>query len=179
MTQSATKLVPLVCFSLFLTPLCVRPVHAQAIHEGKLTGTVTQEDGAVLPGATVDISGPQLLGGKRSAVTSGDGTYLFLNVPKGVYVVTTGLAGFKTIVRDNVLPPRRIGVRAFAAIARRNNGYRSDAKIGRLQVGANQKLMIEVFDLILVILDARRKHREFQPGVVRPRIAPFAGRRTF
>ena len=56
----------------------------------------------MLPGATVDISSPQLLGGKRSAVTSGDGTYLFLNVPKGVYVVTTGLAGFKTIVRDNV-----------------------------------------------------------------------------
>ncbi len=102
MTQSATKLVALVCFSLFLTALCARSVHAQAIHEGKLTGTVTQEDGAVLPGATVDIAGPQLLGGKRSAVTSGDGTYLFLNVPKGVYVITTGLAGFKTIVRDNV-----------------------------------------------------------------------------
>src|SRR6476660_302019 len=92
MTHSATRLVALVCISLFLAALCARAVHAQAIHEGKLTGTVTQEDGAVLPGATVDISGPQLLGGKRSAVTSGDGTYLFLNVPKGVYVVTTGLA---------------------------------------------------------------------------------------
>ena len=70
MTYSATKLVALVCFSLFLSALCARSVHAQAIHEGKLTGTVTQEDGAVLPGATVDISGPQLLGGKRSVVTS-------------------------------------------------------------------------------------------------------------
>ena len=102
MTHSATRLVALVCFSLFLNALCARSMHAQAIHEGKLTGTVTQEDGAVLPGATVDISSPQLLGGKRSTVTSGDGTYLFLNVPKGIYEVTTALGGFKTIVRDNV-----------------------------------------------------------------------------
>ena len=85
------------CFSLFLAALAARPVHAQAIHEGKLTGTVVRRMAPAVPGATVDIAGPQLLGGQpiRGHVRRRH-VRLFLNVPKGVYDVTTGLAGFKT-----------------------------------------------------------------------------------
>ena len=49
-----------------------KEVIAQAIHEGKLTGHVSGENGSTLPGTTVEVSSPQLLGGKRSTTTSVD-----------------------------------------------------------------------------------------------------------
>ena len=58
---------------LLLVGVSVRPVRAQAILEGKVTGTVTSEDGVPLPGATVEISSPALLAGTRSATTSAKG----------------------------------------------------------------------------------------------------------
>src|SRR5215212_8614577 len=70
--------------------------------EAVMTVHVSTEDGSILPGTTVEVSSPQLLGGKRSTTTSADGAYLFLNLPAGRYEVTLSLAGFKTIVRQNI-----------------------------------------------------------------------------
>jgi hypothetical protein len=56
----------------------------------------------VIPGASVEISSPALLGGAKSATTSATGTYVFLNLPAGRYTVTASLSGFKTVVRENV-----------------------------------------------------------------------------
>jgi hypothetical protein len=89
------------CF-LFSLVLSARSASAQAIHEGKLTGTVAGADHAVIPGATVEISSPALMPGTRSTTTSENGTYLFLNLPVGRYSVTTSIAGFKTVVRENI-----------------------------------------------------------------------------
>ena len=75
------------CFSLLVVGVGVRSAHAQAILEGKMTGTVTSEDGALLPGATVEISSPALLGAGRTTTTSARGTYVFLNLPVGTYRV--------------------------------------------------------------------------------------------
>jgi hypothetical protein len=90
-----------ICLSLLLVGVGVRSVRAQAILEGKLTGTVVSEDGATLPGATVEISSPALLG-TRSATTSTKGTYFFLNLPVGKYTVTASRDAFKTVVQENV-----------------------------------------------------------------------------
>jgi hypothetical protein len=89
------------CFSL-LFAIGALPLRAQAVHEGKLTGTVTSEDHAVMPGATVEISSPAQMGGAKSATTSGNGTYVFLNLMPGRYTVTVSMSGFKTVVRDNI-----------------------------------------------------------------------------
>src|SRR6185436_3754070 len=80
----------------------VGPVRAQAVLEGKATGTVKTEDGALLLGATVEISGPSLLAGTRSTTTSARGTYVFLNLPVGKYNITASRDAFKTIVQENV-----------------------------------------------------------------------------
>ena len=56
----------------------------------------------MIPGATVEISSPALMPGTRSAVTSENGTYLFLNLPIGRYTVKASLSGFKTMVRENI-----------------------------------------------------------------------------
>jgi hypothetical protein len=98
------------CFSILLVGVGVGSLTAQAILDGKATGTVMSEDGAPLPGATVEVSGPSLLGGKRSTTTSASGTYVFLNLPPGTYTITASRDAFKTIVREN------IGVSAAAVV---------------------------------------------------------------
>src|SRR6476660_2386570 len=101
MAMPGRTLVSFSCASVFWLAACATPAFAQAIHEGKLIGTVASSDGAVMPGATVDVSSPSLMR-TRSATTSGTGTYLFLNLPIGRYTVTVSLAGFKTAVRENI-----------------------------------------------------------------------------
>ena len=91
-----------VCLSLLLVGVSVRSVRAQAILEGKVTGTVTSEDGVPLPGATVEISSPALLAVKRSTTTSARGTYVFLNLPPGKYRVTATRDAFKTVIQENI-----------------------------------------------------------------------------
>ena len=41
-----------------------------------------------MPGATVEVASPALMGGTKSAITSATGTYVFLNLPIGRYTVT-------------------------------------------------------------------------------------------
>jgi outer membrane receptor protein involved in Fe transport len=90
------------CLAFLLVGVSIRSVRAQAVHEGKVTGTVMSEDGVPLPGATVEISSPALLAGTRSTTTSARGTYVFLNLPLGTYTVTASRDAFKTVVQENV-----------------------------------------------------------------------------
>ena len=56
MAMAGRTLASKSCISLLLLATCASPVFAQAIHEGKLTGTVASADAAVLPGATVEAT---------------------------------------------------------------------------------------------------------------------------
>jgi hypothetical protein len=91
------------CFlALCLAAVSVHPVWAQSVLEGKITGTVSDDKGELLPGATVEITGPSIMG-KRSAVTTARGVFVFLNVPPGRFRLTVSLAGFKTYVQEDVI----------------------------------------------------------------------------
>ncbi len=79
------------------------PITAQTIEYGKLTGTIMDETGEALPGVSVEISSAALVAGKRSTVTSGRGTYVFLNLPPGKYSISASLQGFKTVVQENIV----------------------------------------------------------------------------
>jgi hypothetical protein len=63
---------------------------------GALEGKVIDASGAVLPGVSVTIAGPALLGGSRTVATSGTGSYRIPILPVGTYRVSFELAGFKT-----------------------------------------------------------------------------------
>src|SRR5689334_19010435 len=80
--------------------LAASPAFAQ-IGQGRMTGTVTDAQGAVLPGVTVTVTSPALIG-TRQAVTEADGKYLFAALPSGAYKVTFELQGFRQLVRDNI-----------------------------------------------------------------------------
>jgi hypothetical protein len=64
---------------------------------GNIYGTVSDESGAVLPGATVTLSGPA---GSRTTVTGGQGEFRFLNLDHGSYALHLSLTGFGTVARD-------------------------------------------------------------------------------
>lgn len=64
---------------------------------GNVFGKVTDASGAVLPGASVTISGEA---GTRSTVSGPDGTFRFLNMDYGDYKVSVALQGFGTATRS-------------------------------------------------------------------------------
>jgi hypothetical protein len=78
----------------------VTPVLAQ-VQTGEITGRVTDDTGALLPGVTVTISSPVLIQ-PQAAVSSETGTFRFPLIPIGTYTVKFELPGFKTFVREGI-----------------------------------------------------------------------------
>jgi hypothetical protein len=68
---------------------------------GRLTGLVTDAQGAILPGATVTATSPALIGG-QSTVTQADGKFLFPALPTGQYKLLFELSGFQKLTRENI-----------------------------------------------------------------------------
>src|ERR1051325_9715424 len=64
---------------------------------GEVFGRVTDSTGAVLPGVTVTLSGPQ------TTITVESGAYRFPRIPIGTYSVGFELTGFKKNVREGVI----------------------------------------------------------------------------
>src|SRR4026207_342074 len=56
-----------------------------------LRGVLTDNSGAVIPAATVSITGP---GPARTALSQGDGTYSFAGLTPGRYTVRVSFPGF-------------------------------------------------------------------------------------
>ncbi len=79
------------------------PLSAQTqITTGVIQGELRDSTGAVLPGASVDaVNLDTNLAQNR--VTEGNGRFVFLQMPPGRYTVTFKLAGFATIVQENVV----------------------------------------------------------------------------
>ena len=80
MVSGAAILIPVVALAQGLT--------------GALIGTVKDADGGVLPGATVRVSSPALIGGPRTLTTNEHGQLRFPTLPPGLYVLDIELAGF-------------------------------------------------------------------------------------
>ena len=68
---------------------------------GRISGTVTDNTGAVLPGVTVTATSPALIQ-PQVQVCGGDGSFRFLALPPGVYDVSFELSGFQTVKREGI-----------------------------------------------------------------------------
>ncbi|HEX2452992.1 MAG TPA: carboxypeptidase-like regulatory domain-containing protein, partial [Vicinamibacterales bacterium] len=73
---------------------------AQVLY-GSLVGTVTDETGSAVPGATATITQSET-GASHQAITDSAGAYHFTTVPSGTYTVTVKLLGFRTFTRTQV-----------------------------------------------------------------------------
>jgi hypothetical protein len=86
-----------VVMTLAATALTPTPAHAQALY-GAVVGTVSDQQGAALPGVTVTATntGTSL---KVETVSDERGTYAFRNLVPGTYDVSAALEGFKALNR--------------------------------------------------------------------------------
>ena len=83
--------------ALFLFCFALVAVPAAAQDRGAVTGSVLDETGAVLPGASVEL---RTAAGARSATSDGVGTYRFDAVGAGPASLTFRLVNFSTLRRD-------------------------------------------------------------------------------
>ena len=75
---------------------------AEAQQTGALSGVVRDNQGGVLPGVTVNVSGQALGGAARSTVSTDQGLYSLSGLLPGSYTVAFELTGFSTQTRDGV-----------------------------------------------------------------------------
>jgi Carboxypeptidase regulatory-like domain len=75
---------------------------AMAQQSGSIDGTVRDEQGLVMPGVTVTLSGAAVLG-QQVATTVTDGTYRFRDLRPGSYNIRYELSGFQTLNREGII----------------------------------------------------------------------------
>ncbi|MEZ5429239.1 MAG: TonB-dependent receptor [Pyrinomonadaceae bacterium] len=85
--------------AMLVSVLLAGTISAQTGTSG-IRGTVKDQQGAVIPGATVKITNPGT-GFTRNVVTNDDGSYNFPGIPSGTYTIEVTASNFKkSIVRD-------------------------------------------------------------------------------
>src|SRR4029079_12145063 len=89
------RLAVLFSFAVALVALAapLSPAWAQ-IETGRISGTVSDAQGGVVPGVTVTAKSVNT-GATRETVTDTDGAYVIADVPPDTYEVTFMLTGFK------------------------------------------------------------------------------------
>ncbi len=82
---------------------CLAPVrlNAQVLY-GSVVGNVTDQTGAVVPGAHITITNP-LTGLKREADSDSGGSFLIPNLPDGTYELEASSRGFKPFKQTGVI----------------------------------------------------------------------------
>jgi outer membrane receptor protein involved in Fe transport len=75
-------------------------VHAQRV-TGQIVGTVTDESAGALPGVTVSLKGPTIVG-TQTTTTNESGFYRFAALPPGSYTVSFSLSGFAVLNREGI-----------------------------------------------------------------------------
>jgi hypothetical protein len=87
-----------------LATICMLCLTAPASAQGSagIAGTVNDATGAVLPGVTVEASGPALIEKTRTVVSDGAGQYKIVSLPPGLYTITFTLPGFNSVRREGI-----------------------------------------------------------------------------
>ncbi len=102
MNATTCKQSKLVLWSLLLVLFAWTATGIAQTYRGGVNGTVTDNSGAVIPGATVTILNVDT-GSVKTAPSSSAGEFLFQDLPLGTYSVTVSAPGFGTVKTDKVM----------------------------------------------------------------------------
>jgi outer membrane receptor protein involved in Fe transport len=91
------------CLAVLAIALLIPALAAAQTESGKVTGTVTDQSGAVLPGVTVNLKSVDRAT-TRSTVTNAEGEYVFASLVPGRYEITAELSGFSTKQTQTTVP---------------------------------------------------------------------------
>lgn len=99
--QRARSVAALVAIAVVSLLTCFAPsIFAQA-GRGSISGLVSDQSGAIIPGAKVVVENAAT-GLKLSTVSTDSGLYSFISLAPGVYRVTATAKGFDTLVANNI-----------------------------------------------------------------------------
>ncbi len=77
---------------------------ALAQSNGSIAGNIKDSSGGVAPNATVQVVNPSL-GVTQTAVTNGEGDFVFPLLPPGTYTLSASVSGFKKVEKSNIVVP--------------------------------------------------------------------------
>jgi len=97
MKKISLIIIPIILGSIFL----VNSAFGQGRQTGTLAGTVLDPENNPLPGVTVTLSGPAMMG-ETSYLTSETGKFRFVALNPGDYNLKVELPGFKTYIRKGI-----------------------------------------------------------------------------
>ena len=83
---------------------------------GTILGTITDQTGAAMPGATV-VATETRTNVSYDTVTNETGNFTFPNIPDGIYNIKAELQGFKTVVREGIRLTVNTSIRVDLALA--------------------------------------------------------------
>ena len=86
---------------MMLCLVVVSPMRAQLSGSGTIQGTVTDSSGAVVPGATVQVTEVKT-NAIHTLTTTGAGFYSAAALDPGMYKVSVSAQGFKTVTQENI-----------------------------------------------------------------------------
>jgi hypothetical protein len=92
------------------------PATAQTVRTGSISGTVTDQSAAPMPGVTVTLTSPALQVPQLVKTTDGQGGYQFVDLPLGTYRVAFELSGFSRLIRDDLSLPTGFAARVDAVL---------------------------------------------------------------
>jgi hypothetical protein len=94
------KKIPGLALALLLGGL---PAARAQVAGGNIYGTVSDESGAVLPGASVTLTATAIGGAPRTTTTGAGGEFRFLNLDRGTYRLSVSMSGFTTVTREVIV----------------------------------------------------------------------------
>jgi hypothetical protein len=97
---NAARAIRALCLGIVVFLVCV-PLFSQG-NQGRITGTITDQSGGVVAGATVTVKDVQR-GVSRTLTTGDSGEYNAPNLLPGTYAVRGEAKGFKAVERQNIL----------------------------------------------------------------------------
>src|ERR1700681_3169853 len=98
--SNAARAIQALCLSIGVFLTCV-PLFSQG-NQGRITGTITDQSGGVISGATVTVKDVER-GVSRTLTTGDSGEYNAPNLLPGTYAVRAEAKGFKVVERQNIL----------------------------------------------------------------------------